>query len=391
MQNINNILCVLPKYSFGSKSRGISPEYNAIFLPLKKKNFKLTFFDSLKHKNIKKINLNLIKIVENLKPQLVFFAISSYEIYIETLIKIKLISNPIMINWSSDDDAWRFDQHSKILSDYFDCMVTTSREAHKIYKKINRFSILLSHWGCPDHWIKKPIRAQKCKYEVSFVGKSYFDRKELINYLLNQNINVKCFGYGWNSKVLKNNELPKVFQNSKISLNFSSTKNSKKQLKARVFEVTGSGGFLITENSPNLNKFFTKKEILVFRNKLELLKCIKKIISNNKLRDNMVKNSSKKSMNYSSSSIINNILKTVISKKFKKNFFISKKFRKISKIEIILLKTYKFLSILLLSLIFDKNKSKKASRRFLFEIEWRIRKENTYSKNGWCVNLFNIF
>ena len=31
-----------------------------------------------------------------------------------------------------------------------------------------------SHWGCPDHWIRNPVISKKCKYDVSFVGKSLF-------------------------------------------------------------------------------------------------------------------------------------------------------------------------------------------------------------------------
>ena len=93
MNTINNILCVLPKYSFGVQKKGLSPEYNAIYKPIKKNFKKIFYFDSLATNNLKKINNNLLKKVKKIKPDLIFFAISSYEINIETLIEIKKSSS----------------------------------------------------------------------------------------------------------------------------------------------------------------------------------------------------------------------------------------------------------------------------------------------------------
>ena len=66
MNNINKILCVLPKYSFGDIKKGISPEYNAIYKPIKKNYKKVYFFNSLGSKNLKKINKDLINRVKKL-------------------------------------------------------------------------------------------------------------------------------------------------------------------------------------------------------------------------------------------------------------------------------------------------------------------------------------
>ena len=390
MNNINKILCVLPKYSFGDIKKGISPEYNAIYKPIKKNYKKVYFFNSLGSKNLKKINKDLINRVKKIKPELVFFAISSYEINIETLIEIKKKNKCLLVNWCSDDE-WRFNQHSKILSPYFDCMITTCKKAQIKYLEQKKFSIL-SHWGCPDDWVGKPIPSRRCKYEVTFVGKSYFDRANLINYLKTKNVNVQCFGYGWGTRILKDSEISKIFRFSKISLNFSSTRGLNKQTKARVFEVTGSGGFLLTEKSDNLLNFFNLSQISIFNDKEELFTNIKKILNNIKMRDKMVKSSFYKSKAYTYSSIINKIIKQIKAKKIKTNnkFLNFKNQKDLSYIETFFLKIYKFLSFTACTLIFDKNKSLKISRRILFEIEWRIRKEKTYSKTGWCFNIFGI-
>ena len=260
------------------------------------------------------------------------------------MIKIKKNFGSFLVNWCSDDE-WRFEQHSKLLSPYFDCMITTSHKAKLKYSKDKKFSIL-SHWGCPDDWIGNPIAFNKCKYDVSFIGKSYFDRKNIINYLKSNNIKVKCFGYGWGTRILKDSEISNIFRLSKISLNFSSTRGSLKQLKARVFEVTGSGGFLMTEYSDNLLKFFNTKQISIFKDKEELLNNIKKILSNYKLRNKMVISSSKHSKNFSYSSIIKEIIKKIQKTKIKKSNKIQfNELKNLSRFELFILQVYKLLSI----------------------------------------------
>ncbi len=389
MKKTKKIMCVLPKYSYGDIDRGISPEYNAIYKSIKKNFYKVYYFDTLALQNLNKTNSDLFNKVKKIKPDIIFFAISSYEINIETLVKIKKNFKCFMINWSSDDE-WRFYQHSKLLSPYFDCMITTSKKAKKHYDEAKKFSIL-SHWGCPDEWIGIPLIAKKCRYDVTFVGKSYFDRKSIIEYLISQNIKVTCFGYGWGTRILKDNEISKIFRNSKISLNFSTTRGSDKSLKARVFEVTGAGGFLMTEHSDNLENFFNRKQISIFKTKEELSKKIKKILSNNKLRDEMVSISSKVSKYYSYSNIIKKIFNEIEKKKSKrKNNLEIIDFKKLSSLELNILKTYKMMTITMLNLFFDKKKSLRISRRLLFELEWRVRREKTYTSAGWCFNLFNI-
>ena len=92
-----------------------------------------------------------------------------------------------------------------------------------------------------------------------------------------------------------------------------------KQTKARVFEVTGSGGFLLTEKSDNLLNFFNLSQISIFNDKEELFTNIKKILNNIKMRDKMVKSSFYKSKAYTYSSIINKIIKQIKAKKIKTN------------------------------------------------------------------------
>ena len=66
MKNTKKIMCVLPKYSFGDVKRDVSPEYNAIYKPIKKNFKKVYYFDSLAIENLNKSNLNLLNKVQKI-------------------------------------------------------------------------------------------------------------------------------------------------------------------------------------------------------------------------------------------------------------------------------------------------------------------------------------
>ena len=80
--------------------------------------------------------------------------------------------------------------------------------------------------------------------------------------------------------------------------------------------------------------------------------------------------------------------KVKISEKTKENTYKHEKLNKPKKNMI--LNIYKLIFTSLLMVFFSKKKSLSISRRFLFEIEWRLNKEKTYSTKGWCSRLFNF-
>jgi hypothetical protein len=136
------------------------------------------------------------------------------------------------------------------------------------------------------------------------------------------NIDVYCRGQGWNKGRVNFNEMVDIFFNSKINVNFTSSSNvinfkniikifikkngykfqlnsfseiilnakiifQKKtyQIKGRIFEITGAGGFLLTEKADFLEKYFNiGEEIDTFENYSELKDKIKFYLKNKDLR-----------------------------------------------------------------------------------------------------------
>lgn len=388
----SKVLCVLPKYSYGLKEREYSTEYQSFYYSLKN-NFKnFFFFNSINiNKSNSKTNEDLIKIIHRIKPDIIFFSIAYNEIYIETLQKIKSETNSILLNWCSDD-SWRLYEHSFLLAPFFDYMLTTDLYAHQQYK-LNGFGSILTSWGCPDYWITKPKEFKKCKYDVLFIGSSYFGRDRNIEYLKKKKIKVDCYGYGWPKKPLNYLDVKKKINNSKIALNFSKSRKGVLQTKARVFENTGCGSMCISEKSKDLRKYFKSNEVVDFVSIVDLEKKIKFYLRNPEKRDAVaIKGFEKCKKKYSYSAIIKKIFfnrKLVIKKS---NLDIINKLinNKVSFLNQFISFLFKLLLNLTIS-IFKKQIPKKIIRRIFFELEWRTSGFRTYSKYSLINTIDEIF
>lgn len=375
----SKVLCVLPKYSYGLKEREYSAEYQSFYYSLKS-NFKnFFFFNSINiNKSKSKTNEDLIKIIQNIKPDIIFFSIAYNEIYIETLQKIKSKTNSILLNWCSDD-SWRLNQHTFLLAPFFDYMITTEESAYKKYKA-NGYRSILSNWGCPDRWITKPKKSIECKNDVTFVGSSYFGRGKKIEYLKKNNISVTCFGYGWENKPLNYRDVKKKINNSKISINFSKSRKGILQTKARVFENTGCGSMCITETSEGLRKYFSSNEVVDFKSLVELKSKINFYLKNSEKRD-MIANKGfekcKKKYSY------NKIVKKIF---FKKNLTIKKKDTTINdsikERENKSFMGYLFLYFFRFLYFINSKILNKIIKRLIFEIEYRYSGFKIFSKHS---------
>lgn len=89
-------------------------------------------------------------------------------------------------------------------------------------------------------------------------------------------------------------EMPKAFNMSKINLNFT-IPNIKSGIPLRVWDIMGSGGFLITNKQPEMALFFKEdEEIVTFSSYGELLEKTDYYIINDKARRSVVENALKK-------------------------------------------------------------------------------------------------
>lgn len=296
------------KYDYGNPSQGLSFEYEVFGGLLKKiKNSTVELFDYGeigKKEGTEKANRLLVEKCKQFKPDLIFTFLFNDEIYNDTLDEIKKYSKA-SITWMADD-KWRWEFIGKKYCHYFDYVITTDPEAIKKYESIGYNNAILSQWGIdPEVYKKKNVKKD---IDVSFVGRDNPWRRFVVKKLKKLGINVECYGFGWKNGRVTQEEMIDIFNRSIINLNLSNTvkfnlkyfldinfvwnKNisfsrniytvfgpqlqtlisnkRKEDIKARFFEVTGCGGFLLTYDVEYLDRYFEKgKEIALYNESIE--------------------------------------------------------------------------------------------------------------------------
>lgn len=330
------ILYVANKYDYGLPERGYDFLHYNFYDTLIHMGHDIIYFDfmSLMREHGRKwMNNRLMDVVKKEKPDLMFTVLFRDELDRKIVSKISEKTDTVTLNWFCDDH-WRFDNFSRHWAPCFNWVVTTAESALPKYAKIGYRNVIKSQWAC-NHFLYKKLNLP-LKYDVTFVGQNYGNRRETIEALRRAGINVHVWGHGWESGRISQEELIRVFNQSKINLNFSraSTKpyscfsltnfyrkgssimskaldivpfgnrvrsflnswqqsrrehDSKTttvlrdqkqeypdQIKGRNFEIPGCGGFLLTEPAENLEDYYEiGKEVVCFDGVDDLIDKIK--------------------------------------------------------------------------------------------------------------------
>lgn len=156
--------------------------------------------------------------------------------------------------------------------------------------------------------VLKHVKVQKIKDDVVFIGSlSYATRKErtcLIDVLSSRLSNIKIYG-NMDSTISKDSPIRKknhnklfgayMYQkllNSKIAINchFHTEIYGNFACNMRLYEVTGVGSLLITDNIPNIsNLFIPGKEVVVYDSPEDCIKKIKYYLNHEKERNRIAK------------------------------------------------------------------------------------------------------
>jgi hypothetical protein len=225
----------------------------------------------------------IIEIIRRERPKYLIWPSMSYEISEITFQKARDLG--VATIGFFFDDATRFDEYSIHFIPFIDYIVTVdNKSSGKKYEKLGANSIYCGFFPSKQVFLKKPVQKM---YDVSFVGSNIADREEYISFLRSNGINIHTFGKDWNSKYLTTKEMVHIYNKSKINLNFvKSYHSSQKQIKARVFEICLSGGFLLTEHVDELTDYYTiGKDIDTFNTKEEAIAKINYYLKNDQKRD----------------------------------------------------------------------------------------------------------
>lgn len=129
-------------------------------------------------------------------------------------------------------------------------------------------------------------------HDILFVGRPGYERISAL-WAIESGFDVALYGDGWQTKApakyfkgnyIDNSELHKYYSSAKIVLN--DTRNDMKKtgfISNRVFDVTASGGFLISDYMPEIEQFYGNS-IPMFKTKEDLAKLLDYYLSHPKER-----------------------------------------------------------------------------------------------------------
>ena len=133
----------------------------------------------------------------------------------------------------------------------------------------------------------------------------YDDREKILKRLMNENKNIKFDFYGLDKKQpVWGDDFKSILSNSKMGLNLSRGKPIKYYSSDRLAQLMGNGLLTLIHEKTFYSDFFSKKEIITYKNYDDLVEKINKYKRNNEERKLIARNGKKKYLKYFNSSIV---------------------------------------------------------------------------------------
>lgn len=329
------ILYVAMKYDYGKPEQGYSFEHYNFYHSLLHMGHDILYFDFMtlmQQHGRDWMNRHLLEVARAEKPDLLFCVLFTNELDQAVIREISGNTNTITLNWFCDDH-WRFDSFSQHWAPCFNWVVTTAKSALPKYERLGYRNVIKSQWAC-NHFLYRKLDLPLI-YDVTFVGQPHGNRRQVIQALRDAGVDVRVWGSGWESGRLTQEEMIRVFNQSRINLNLSNSSTPlpvhrpqwengirsllpscldtmplvsplkragrrllrlvkdrmsggkvggtsgvpapsySDQIKGRNFEVPGCGGFLLTGWAENISEYYEPgEEIVCFENTDDLLRKI---------------------------------------------------------------------------------------------------------------------
>jgi spore maturation protein CgeB len=316
------------KYDYGRAAQGHSFEHHNFYNALVNMGHDVLYFDFmtlLQEHGKSWMNRRLIEVALSEKPALMFTILFTDEIDKKSVRAISDSGEITTMNWFCDDH-WRFENYSRHWAPHFNWVVTTEHEATQKYAEMGYRTCIKSQWAC-NHFLYRKLDLPLA-YDVTFIGQPHGTRRAVIEFIRQAGIDVRVWGNGWESGRISQEEMIRVFNQSRINLNLSNASVSSNdllsrtrrsvaskvgrvlkgvpggslargvgkrllsagkrkvgnlnastgetsvtdQIKGRNFEVPGCGGFLLTGKADNLEQYYEPgRELLCFENPKDLI------------------------------------------------------------------------------------------------------------------------
>ena len=131
------------------------------------------------------------------------------------------------------------------------------------------------------------------------------NREKILKKLINKDNKFKFDYYGLNNRQpIWGNNFLNILSNSKMGLNLSRGEPVKYYSSDRIAQLMGNGLLTLIDERTSYSDFFTKKELITYKNYSDLIEKIHKYKKNDKERKLIAKNGSKKYLKFFNSTLV---------------------------------------------------------------------------------------
>jgi len=280
------VLVAAMTYDYGIPERGFGYEYYNTLPALRSLPIELRQFDYAQEiidQGYWVAQANLKRLVEEWRPDVLLCGMFVEQIDRDVMSWISGSTPTVTIGWFSDDQ-WRFDSYSRHWARALNWVVTTDAAAVPRYRDMGQKNVVLSQWAVNEA-VYHPT-SSGLKYEVTFVGQAYGERRRSVELLRRQGFDVRAWGPGWPQGKVSQEEMVDIFSASRVNLNFSASsyvppgqKRPSAQIKGRVFEVPACGGLLLTDSAPEIERYYVPDhEIVLFESSKDLAERVRYLL-----------------------------------------------------------------------------------------------------------------
>ena len=205
----------------------------------------------------------------------------------DDIAKLFLLQDKFCVVWSSDS-SWRFDDWILPRKYKYSHFTTTHNLTIPFYEQ-NKMKVIKSQWFVNSLYGPRNIEEQ---YDVVFLGQKYGQREQIMNFLIQNGVNLAVAGNYWENcsywkGYITNFEQSLDFMSSgKININLSMPFHGGiPQLKARFVQIPGLQKLQIMTPADNIEEYFVPdQEIVIVKNTNELLEKIRFYLQNDNER-----------------------------------------------------------------------------------------------------------
>ncbi len=309
------ILLASMLHTYGDSEREYSYEYFNFFQSLKQMGYEVELFDymtEIQALGKEAMNQKLLSRVQEWQPAITLFSLYTDQFDPAVIGQLREYTKTFCF---FHDDTWRV-EFSRFWAQYFDFFSTPDVYGELKYREIGLNNAIHFPFGCNEQVFCK--QNEKKKYDVSFVGGWHPYREWLIKRIREAGINVEVFGYRWPKGEIDQQGMIRVFNESRINLNLSNSaswdarylissprallnrlrsQKNIEQMKARIFEVSGCGGFQLSYYVEGLSSCYAiDQEVAVYSDADDLVDKIKFYLAHDDLREAMADTAYKRTL-----------------------------------------------------------------------------------------------